>query len=211
MKKNLLTAVIVFLSISSISVSAAPMWFSFEGGTELYDPTGVYVGGDPENITGLIEFDFETGLGSAEFSQLTTPFFGNYFFFHDTVLSGNSDGTINVNGLMDWGATTDIHFDFTWKIVELVELSDPVGGTSDLGLRVVTLDGDGDGIAGTAMTDGPFTGFSMTMDGMWIGMDLYGIWEPPPPYNPVPVPAAIWLFMTGIMGLACVAKKHKSA
>jgi len=212
MKNNIIISSVFLLSIMSTPVTAAPMPFEFYGGSEFYDPAGAYVGGDPNNINGSIEFDFEAGIGSANFDQAIMPFFGNFFSFHDITLTGNADGTIDVNGLMDWATTTNFQVSFTWEIVELIGFSDPIGGTSDLGMRVVTLDGDGDGIKGNAMVNGPFPGFSMALDGMWVGMDLYGLWEPPQPYHPspVPVPAAMWLFGSGLIGLVGFARRKKA-
>jgi len=57
------------------------------------------------------------------------------------------------------------------------------------------LDVDGDGIPGAAMVDGPFPGFS-------IGF------SPGPAYSVVPIPAAVWLFASGLVGLAGMAKRR---
>jgi hypothetical protein len=50
--------------------------------------------------------------------------------------------------------------------------------------RLATVDSDADGIPGTAMLDGDFKGFTAT----------YNI-------EPVPLPTAVWLFSSGLMGL----------
>jgi hypothetical protein len=57
-----------------------------------------------------------------------------------------------------------------------------------------TLDGDADGIPGIAMTAGPFAGFS--------------------PYfqvTTVPIPAAAWLFGSGLLGLVGIARRRRKA
>jgi len=212
MKNNILISLAFVLPVMSSPSTAALMPFEFYGGAEFYDPAGNDFSGVPDSIQGSIEFDFENDTGSADFGQSFVSFFGNGFTFHDILLTGNADGTINFNGLMDWGSTTDIRVGLTWEIVELSGSDDPFGGTSDLGLHVVTLDGDGDGIRGNAMDNGPFPGFSMALDGMWVGMDLDGLWEPPQPYHPspVPVPAAVWLFGSGLVGLIGFARRKKA-
>ena len=58
-----------------------------------------------------------------------------------------------------------------------------------------------DGIAGIAVDNGPFPGFSINLD----IHTMTGI-----VVAPVPVPAAVWLFGSGLIGLIGVAKRKKS-
>jgi len=67
---------------------------------------------------------------------------------------------------------------------------------------LATVDGDADGVMGIPMpSGGPFqffnAGFNATMTGT--------------PDSPVPVPAAAWLFGSGLMGLVGVARRRKSS
>jgi hypothetical protein len=68
---------------------------------------------------------------------------------------------------------------------------------------LASMDPDGDGIMGTPMaTKGPFAGFNANFNASLT---------PTPDAAPVPVPAAAWLFGSGLMGLAAVARRKKKA
>ena len=105
-----------------------------------------------------------------------TAFFGFKWTAHDlTPIAGPGDA--NFAAPFDWGATASIPVVLNWGIT---------------GLNWATIDGDSDGIPGTAMTAGPFTGFS-------------------PYFNTtvVPIPAAAWLFGSGLLGLVGVARRRR--
>lgn len=70
---------------------------------------------------------------------------------------------------------------------------------------LATTDGNGDGIMGINMAPGgPFAGFNAGFNAtMAGGADISDI----PTQNPVPVPAAAWLFGSGLLGLAGVARR----
>ena len=59
--------------------------------------------------------------------------------------------------------------------------------------NIATLDGDG--IPGISLIDGSFVGFSHAVNGALTS---------------VPVPAAVWLFGSGLVGLIGIAKRKKS-
>jgi len=111
----------------------------------MYDPTGAVVGGSAM-VTGTMTPDSIT-------NNLTspTPFFGFKWSAHDGDMVDNGDGTYTTHIAFDWGATTGI------PVVVLWDATDDGNGTTS---TLVALDGDSDGIPGTAMTAGPFTGFS---------------------------------------------------
>jgi len=103
-----------------------------------------------------------------------TAFFGFKWTAHDISCTGTL-----CDAPFDWGATSNIPVVLDWGVS---------------GSVWETQDGDSNGIPGTAMTAGPFTGFS--------------------PYfkvNTVPIPAAAWLFGSGLLGLVGVARRRRKA
>lgn len=70
---------------------------------------------------------------------------------------------------------------------------------------LATVDGNGDGVMGIPMApNGPFAGFNAGFNATMAGIpDISDI----PTVNPVPVPAAAWLFGSGLLGLAGVARR----
>jgi len=75
---------------------------------------------------------------------------------------------------------------FNWSVTES---STP--GVYDF----VSLDGDGDGHPGIAMYSGPFLGFSAVFSGTLTA---------------VPLPAAVWLFGSGLIAIAGLACSRKA-
>jgi hypothetical protein len=84
--------------------------------------------------------------------------------------------------------------------------------------------GDGVGVGGVPMWDGPFTGFNANFDITSLTMtnpDAGYTIAPNCNFDPsgnlcggtptVPVPAAVWLFGSGLLGLVGVARRKKSA
>jgi hypothetical protein len=61
-----------------------------------------------------------------------------------------------------------------------------------------------DGFAGSPMIDGPFVGLNVNFDiGSGNSLTVLSVSE-------VPVPAAIWLFASGLMGIIGIARRRKS-
>ena len=61
-----------------------------------------------------------------------------------------------------------------------------------------------DGIAGSPQIDGPFPGMQVSIDiGSGNSLTVLSV-------SAVPVPAAVWLFGSGLIGLVCVAKRKRS-
>ncbi len=64
--------------------------------------------------------------------------------------------------------------------------------------------GDGVGVGGNPMADGPFAGFNANFDITTI--EITNI----TPTSAVPVPAAVWLLGSGLLGLVGVARRRKA-
>ena len=176
MKKTTL-AVSVAAALGMSTANAAVTTFA-SGTFTMYDATGAVVGG-ANTVTGSLD---STGLLAGSNLTSPTPFFAQLWTAHDSTCGAGGVGDIVCDMPFDWSVNTNIpvvvHFDTT---------------TTPL-VWDGTLDGDADGIPGTAMTAGPFAGFSPTFT-----------------LTAVPIPAAVWLFGSGLLGLVGVARRRRKA
>jgi hypothetical protein len=78
----------------------------------------------------------------------------------------------------------------------------PTGGQAWF---MASVDGNGDGIMGIPMPGGgPFPGFNANFSANLTA-------SPNPTTAPIPVPAAVWLFGSGLLGLVGIARRKKKA
>ena len=193
MMKTTAIASALALSMGFGVAQAAPM---SSATYTMLDGTGGTVGVDTA-VTGSI------GGGTWSVAS-TTPFFGQNWTAHDGVTFGPGTYTIDtgvgvsytgvvvgagqVGGLIlfDWGVVTDIDVVNVWDVTGDSYLSTDVTATNPAGP---------DGIRGLSMIDGAFVGFNANFDFV----------------APVPVPAAVWLFGSGLLGLVGVARRRKTA
>ena len=188
MKKSRI-ALSLALALGTSVASAATMT---SGTFDMYTGTGNLMNSDAA-ITGSI------GDGTWSVAS-TNVFFGGLWTAHsgttsgtysfDTVQAGSYTNVIvgagQVGGhiLFNWGANADIDVVNVWDVV----------GSSYTSTDVLEGAG-GDGILGLGMIDGAFVGSSANFDFV----------------APIPVPAAVWLFGSGLLGLVGVARRKKSA
>ena len=196
MKKTLLGAA---MALSMGATAAQATTWDFSGTFKMYSGAG-FVGGCTTAgcVTGSFNFDMMTGTGSGGSMTSAVPFFGFTWTAHDFVMTATGNpGEVLANIPFDWGApvtTTPCGVaNCDIPVVALMQLT-PTGNPGEF--SVITLDGDGTGTPGTAMTAGPFVGFSPTFSGIATA---------------VPVPAAVWLFGSGLLGLVGVARRKKAA
>lgn len=230
-KKSILATAVV-LTLGAGTVQAAT---TFNNNFTMLDSAGELVGGTNKVDfiwDGTFNNDVNTAVVNAALSS-STPFFGlNWTAYNvkiygsgtysistaDTlgssdcpyvgltcVSGGNYNVTVGVNQTMvhmkfGWGSTQGIDVVNVWQPGSWTGLNpdDPIftggGGGVYTGpvYSLVSTDWDANGIAGVAMIDGPFTGFNANFN-----------------VNAVPVPAAVWLFGSGLLGLAGMARRKK--
>jgi len=202
MKKSAI-AISLALALGAGSASAATQTMTSATFTML-DGGGGSVGVDT-TVTGSI------GDGAWAVAS-TTPFFGVNWVAHDGVTFGPGTysfdtiqggvytgvevgaGQIGGQILFDWGATADIDVINVWDVacngVTCTYTSTDVTATNPVGP---------DGVRGLGMIDGAFVGFNANFDFVT------------PDAAVVPVPAAVWLFGSGLMGLVGVARRKNKA
>lgn len=166
--------------------------FDFVGHFVMLDSTGGLVGDDP-GLTGSMHINPLTLQGTATMASPNT-FFGYNWTAHNITLQMTGPNTVHADMLFDWGVNPNIHATADFQLMpSLTHLG---------GFDVTTLDGDGDGIQGNAMDNGPFVGFNATFNGLATvsGGTLNT--------SAIPVPAAAWLLGSGLAGLLGFARKR---
>jgi hypothetical protein len=207
-KLRLLGAVCAFL----ISTSVQAVVYDISGSFEQLAPDGSHTwGGWADGVSGT--YDDETGSISIFLDDLwgfynipivgeviTAP--GSYSWeaclpdgsikctAPAPITADISTGQWGMHGLYEWTTTPNI------DLVNVWDMSVDVDGVITLSV----VDSDGDGVLGVAEVDGPF--IDNLGDGFSIVLDMT--------LTPVPIPAAVWLFSTGFLGLIGVARRKKS-
>ena len=190
MKKTAIAASLALMLGSGTAGAVAMSSATFT----MLDATGGGVGVDT-TVTGSI------GGGSWSVAS-TTPFFGQNWTAHSgttfgpgtysfaTIQGGTYTGVVvgagQVGGhiLFNWGVVADIDVINVWDVASGVYTStDGIAGNP----------ANPDGVRGYGMLDGAFAGFNANFD-----------------FTAVPVPAAVWLFGSGLLGLVGVARRRKA-
>ena len=192
---KIITTGLVLLMVSGASHSATMTNASFT----VYDDIGQLVpfdqspvapvtgsiGGGVWSVSSAVTF-----LGSSWTTHGGTTF-GPGTYSIDTIEGGIFNITVGAGQLgghilWDWSVNTDIDIVNVWDV-------STVGGVT----TYTSTDIDGNGIPGIGFIDGPFATvpFSANFD--------YS--------TAVPIPAAIWLFGSGLLGLTRMARRKKAA
>ncbi len=166
--------------------------------TQNSDYTGA---GSVSNMTLSSATTFFGGLWTAHTIQVFAP--GSYSF--DTADGGGGpllnmnvgQGQLGAHMLFNWGSNSNIDVALVWDSNSAFASTEYGGGTGVW--NSVSVDANGDGIPGIPMVDGAFIGFN-------ANFNLNGITP-----SAVPVPAAVWLFGSGLLGLVGVARRKKVA
>lgn len=199
MKKFSLLGVSVALVavMASSPAQAYTVGYDFQGSFVMMD------GSTPvepvSSLSGSVMWNYDTGSGVASFTSafVLLGLAGN---FHDVTLTATQVGVAHVDMLLDWHNNQNIHVTADFGMT-------PYFGNFGGGYDLITLDGDLDGVAGNAMDDGPFTGFNMIFSGNvnegcpYVEPEFCANPGTPPQIAPVPVLPAMWLLVSGLVGL----------
>jgi hypothetical protein len=145
----------------------------------------------------------DTAAGSGQFNSGSTPFFG--IPWTGTVTFGaeaSGAGSWMYNMGTGSSATGTYNFSLAPGQVAMGILFDWNVSMGIPVLNILNADGsgvdiDGDGVLGTKMAAGPFVGSPVGFAGQPAGG------------SPIPVPAAVWLFGSGLVGLVGVARRRR--
>jgi hypothetical protein len=224
----------LLLALASMT-SNANMYTISNSNLTVLDPNGGFVGGATD-VAG--SFDDTKICTTTECTNIAMtlasnePFFGNQWFVHDirafsegsyvfdtnctgadivagiTNCGGSSflalsvgPGQLGAHMLFDYAVSLNIDVAILWNLNSA--FGDPIYNATDPSQtptkvwNLASIDGNGDGIRGIPMVDGPFPGFNANFN-----LDTLAA---------VTLPAAVWLFASGLMGLFAISRRKHAA
>lgn len=224
----LVAALIVVLGLSAGAAQATTVGNNFT----MIDPSGGLVTGGANDVVASWDLSLNTSSTGTNFNMTlssVTPFFGALWTAHDVRVFGSGSysfntgcttaeleanggascavtgptlsmtvgaGQLGVHMLFDWNGNQNIDVAMVWNQNTTFGPSPmyTVGGGNPATVwSLASADGNGDGKNGIPMVDGPFVGFNANFN-----------------VQVVPVPAAIWLLGSGLLGLVGLARRHKN-
>ena len=203
-KKSLLAVALAMTLGGAEAVEAAPIVnYNFLGTFTMYTSSGFVIGGtspwDP-NVTGNMSMDLGTGTGSATL-QPSVAFEDGFWMAHSIVLTTTGPSTVHADMMVDWwaGVYGPVPVTAEFGISPTVPCSGmdcyAVGNT----FAMITLDGpNADGIPGNPITAGAYQGHNAAFNGTLTVTSV------------VPVPPAVWLFGSGLLGLLGLAQRRRT-
>jgi len=196
MKKSAIAAALLLATGAAQATT-----FDFVGTFDMYSGPARIGGSVPagaNDVTGSFNFDFGTGTGVGGSMTSATPFFGYTWTAHDFTMTANPSGSVTAQIPFDWGAPSATACGVANCDIPVVVEFMMAPTANPAVFSVSTVDSDANGAPGQPMTGGPFIGFSPAFSGTAT-------------VSAVPVPAAVWLFGSGLVGLAGVARRRKAA
>lgn len=187
--KKISLLVLLYLFSSNVSASSV-----FYGSLYMLDSNGYGVSNPQCSSCNASMGEIDNNLSTVVnlFTYSADDIIGN----HDFVEEGFNWSLSNLSFVINSDTTISITGDFLWTnyngltTSSFSQLSQTLGANGD----IVAIDGDGDMIKGNALIDGPFAGYTLYLEGELTA---------------VPVPAAVWLMASGLLGLFAFAR-HKA-
>ena len=176
--EKLIFALAILLTTNITTAST----LNFNGSFQLLDSVGTPVSPTDTNVTGWFDYDFAAGIGNGGEFNSGTDLLGSPWQATDVTMTLNSDGMITANMMFNWNG----------NIMPSVVVFELQATPNPLATTLTTIDGDGDGILGNVLTVGAKAGNSIALNGT---------------ATVVPVPAALWLFTSGLFGLFGFSRK----
>ena len=198
MKSNSTLSALFLLAFSASSQAAIlsfpiPVEYSASGTLDVIDPYDVHIGAVPVDFspsTGDFGFTYLGVPGTGYDSEIySAPGTYNFMSTPDSIFPSIplsmtvAEGQLGMRTFVEWNSNI---YDVlaVWDVTQ-------TGNIFDL----YATDMDGDGIRGYNMVSGPFAGYNFVMD-MTVE---------------TPIPAAAWLFGSGVAGLIAVGRRKKAA
>ena len=139
--------------------------------------------------SGFIGYDFALDQGSAELNWSTSLFGPSSL--HDLVLTRNADNSLHVDGLLDAFSSTNMPVTGDWAVsFDYDDINDVTTYT------VTSLPIPGTGESGLLVVNGAAQGLRIDFTGQFSYLAF--VFNDPLPIQTVPLPAALWLLLSGI-------------